>query len=269
MDAKPELLMRLQQIISDHLGIQQEDITEKSTWGQLGADSLDRMEMSLAIEEAFRVDIPHPVGERLNTVEETVEHLLTLLGVHKEISTIQIEAATTNVQWAEMSRIRTQVFSLEYRFSFRPLPGPGETGIWHFLAREGRDAVGALSIVDTTRDGEVHRRYGLSFGENDRIARYAQLAILKSYRKRGVFRMLIDTAQSAVVRPNGFTVGWLLYPAERARSSVLTQDLGFIAQAPLLTTEFGSCHALIRRESTLVQAPWIEKSFPTVETYPM
>ena len=86
MNAKQEILTHLQQIISEHLGVQQEQITEESTWTQLGADSLDRLEMSIAVENAFNVDIPHPAGERLNTVGKTVDHLLTLIVVRTEIS---------------------------------------------------------------------------------------------------------------------------------------------------------------------------------------
>ncbi len=269
MHAKQELLTCLQQIISEQLGVQQGKITEESTWTQLGADSLDRLEMSLAIEDAFKVGIPHMVGEQLNTVGETVDHVLTLIVVQRDISDIQIEEATSNHQWAEMLGIRNQVFTIEYGFSFRPLPGPGETGVWHFLARDNHDTIGTLSVVDTTGDCQVHQRYRLNFGENDRIARYAQLAILRPYRKRGIFKMLIEAAQSRVIRPQGFAVGWLLYPAAHAHSSVLAQCLGFTAEAPVLTTEFGNCRALIRRESSLPQVNWTEESFPTVENCPI
>lgn len=262
MYAKQELLTRLQQIISEQLGVRQEQITEESSWTQLRADSLDRLQMSLAIENALKVDIPHLVGERLNTVGETVDHLLTLSAVRTDISNIQIEAAKTNQQWAEMLGIRTQVFTIEYGFSFRPPPGPGETGVWHFLARDNHDTIGTLSIVETTGDRQLHQHYRLSFGKNDRVARYAQLAILRPYRKRGILKMLMDTAQSTVIHPNRFAVGWLLYPAAHARSSMLTQSLGFTAETPLLTTEFGNCHALIRRESSLPPASWIEESLP-------
>ena len=79
MNAKQELLTRLQQIISEQLGVRQEEITEESTWSELGADSLDRLGLSLALENAFKVDIPHQMGERLNTVGQTVDHLWTLL----------------------------------------------------------------------------------------------------------------------------------------------------------------------------------------------
>jgi acyl carrier protein len=78
MNARQEILMRLQGIISEQLGVRQEQITEESTWRQLGADSLDRLAMSLAVENAFDVEIPHSSGERLNTVGKTVDHLLSL-----------------------------------------------------------------------------------------------------------------------------------------------------------------------------------------------
>jgi acyl carrier protein len=268
MYARQELLTRLQLIIGEQLGVQQKEITEESKWIQLGADSLDRMEMSLAIEDAFKVGIPHLVGERLNTVRETVDHLSTLMAVPGDTSNIRIEAATTNQQWAEMLRIRNQVFTTECGFSFRPLPGPGENGVWHFLARDHHDTIGALSVVDTTGDCQVHQHYRLTFDKNDRVARYAQLAILRPYRKRGIFEMLIETAQCRVIRPNRFNVGWLLYPAAQARSSMLTQRLGFTAEASLLTTEFGNCYALVRRESMLPQVN-TEESLPIVETCPI
>jgi acyl carrier protein len=259
MDARQEFLTRLKQIISQQLGIRQEEITEKSTWTQLGADSLDRLGLSLAVENAFKVDIPHGVGERLNTVGETVDHLLTLIAKRSGISNnVQVETVTTAQQWAEMSRIRNQVFAIEHGFSVRPLPGPEETKVWHFLARDNGDPIGTLSVVDTTGDRQVHQRYRLNFGENDRAARYAQLAILKPYRKRGIFEMLIETAQSTVIRPNEFDFAWLLYPAVYAHSSKLTQRLGFTPEAHLLTTEFGNCHVLVRRESSFRQVNWME-----------
>ena len=269
MNTKQELLTRLQQISSEQLGVQQEAITEESTWIQLGADSLDRLEMSRAVENEFMVEIPHTVGERLNTVGETVDHLYSLIAVRKDISNIRIEAVTTNQQWAEMLGIRTQVFTIERGFSFKPLPGPGETGVWHFLARDNHDAVATLSVVDTTGDSQVHHRYRLHFGRNDRTARYAQLAIIKPYRKRDIFKTLIEAAETAVIRPNRFAVGWLLYPASQARSSMLIRSLGFTAQAPLLTTEFGKCHVLVRRESHLPKINWTAEPLPVIETCPV
>lgn len=182
---------------------------------------------------------------------------------------IRIEAVTTHRQWTETSGIRTQIFTIECGFPFRPLPGPGETGVWHFLARDKHDAVGTLSVVDTTGDQDVHQRYRLSFGANNRVARYSQLAILTRYRKRGIMEKLIEAAQSTVIRPNGFAAGWLLYPAVHARSSRRIQSLGFTAETLLLATEFGNCHAWIRREPGLPHVNWTEESFPIVDTCPI
>src|ERR1051325_5352219 len=251
MNTKQVVLAQLKEIISEHLGIDMEEITENSTWIDLGADSLDRLAISLAIESALNVDIPHTVGERLNTVGETIDYLLHLAFTPTDRLGIGIEGVSTNQQWAEMSSIRTQVFSMQYTFPFSPLLGPGAPGVWHFLARHGQDAVGTLSVVDTTGNQEVHDRHCLKFRTNDRVARYAQLAILKPYRKRGIFEMLIEAAQKAVIQPHGFAFGWLLYPAERAGSSMLTRSLGFSAELPVLKTEFGKCHVLVRREPAL------------------
>ncbi|PYP93412.1 MAG: hypothetical protein DMG65_00730 [Candidatus Angelobacter sp. Gp1-AA117] len=265
MNTKHELLRRLQQIVSEQLGVQEHEISEKSTWHELGADSLDRLETSRILEEAFDVDIPHQVGEQLNTVGETVDHILSAMESGKDISNIRIETAITNQQWAEVLEIRNEIFTNEYGFSVKPLPAPGKTGVWHFLARDDDHAIGTLSVVDTTEDRQLHQQYRLKFEKSERVARYAQLAILKPYRKCGIFEMLIENAQNTVVRPNEFTVGWLLYPAGQARSCRLTQSLGFNVQMPLLTTEFGSCYALTRRESNLSQIGWTERTSHIVE----
>lgn len=119
--------------------------------------------------------------------------------------------------------------------------------------------------MDTTGNRPVHLHNRLSFGEKERVARYTQLAILKPYRKRGIFEMLIETAQRTVIRPHGFTVEWLLYPAARAYSCKLTRCLGFTAETPTLTTEFGKCHVLVRRESSLPQVSETEKPFSAIE----
>src|ERR1051326_5046900 len=264
MDSKEELLTCLQQIVTDHLGVEHQEVTENSTWAELGADSLDRLQISLSLESALNVEIPHSIGEKLNTVGETVDHLLTLKLGPKD-SNVHIEPVYTDQQWAEVSSIRTQVFSAEYGYSFSPLPGVGEPGVWHLLARDNHDAVGALSVMDTTGNRRVHLRNRLSFGEKERVARYAQLAILKPYRKRGIFEMLIETAQRTIIRPHGFTVGWLLYPAARASSCKLTGCLGFTAETPTLATEFGKCHVLVRREPSLPQVSETVKPFAAIE----
>ena len=249
MYTRNEILTRLQRIVAEHLSIREEEIAPQCTWAVLEADSLDRLDLSLAIEDEFKVDIPHLVGERLDTVGETADYLWWLTATKDRCSNICIEAAATSQHWAEMASVRNRVFTTEYGFKFNPLPGPGDPKVWHFLARDDKEAMGTLSVVDTTSDRDIHERYGLKFSENDRVARYAQLAILAPYRKRGVSRMLIETARNTVIRPNGFSYAWLLYPAAHVHSSILTQTLGFTAEVPVLRTEFGRCRVLVRKES--------------------
>jgi len=265
MDAKQEILTCVQQIVTEHLGVEYEEVTENSTWAELGADSLDRLQISLCLENALNVEIPHSIGENLNTVGEAVDHLLTLKLAPRDNSNVHIELVHTDQQWAEVSSIRTQVFSAEYGYSLSPLPGVGVSGFWHLLARDNHDAVGALSVMDTTGNLRVHLHNRLSFREKERVARYAQLAILKPYRKRGIFEMLIETAQRTIIRPHGFTVEWLLYPAARAHSCKLTGCLGFTAETPTLATEFGKCRVLVRRESGLQQVSETVKPFSAIE----
>jgi GNAT superfamily N-acetyltransferase len=182
---------------------------------------------------------------------------------------IRIEEIRTVEGWAEMSRIRAQVFTMECGLAFRCLPCPGSLGVWHFVARVGEDAVATLSVIETTQCCHLHDRYHLAFGEHERVARYAQLAILKAYRKRGIFEMLMEAAQDRVIRPNGFTVGWLLYPAAHAHSSMLTNRFGFSAAGQVLMTEFGRCHVLVRRETMLTNLNPLEEILPASETCPV
>ena len=269
MNTRQDLLRSLQQIVSEQLGVREDEITEKSTWCELGADSLERLETSRLIEDVLQVQIPLQVGERLNTVGETVNYLSALIaGGTEEMSNIRLEAATTDQQWAEMMAVRTQIFAKECGFSFKALPGPGETGVWHLLVRDNDHVVGTLSVVETTGDHQVHERYGLQFPDSDRVARYAQLAILKPYRKRGIFEMLMESAQRTVLRPKRFAAGWLLYPASQGSSCRLA-SLGFTAETPLVATDFGICHVLVWRESSFPRVNSIGRSRRVVETCPI
>lgn len=266
---REDLLRCLQRIVSEQLGIREDEVTEKSTWCELGADSLERLETSRIIDDVLKVQIPHEVGERLNTVGETVSYLSTLItGATGEVSNLRLEAATTNQQWAEMMAVRTVTFAKEYGLSYKALPGPGETGVWHLLVRDNDHVVGTLSVVETTGDHQVHQRYGLKFLDTDRVARYAQLAILEPYRKRGIFEMLMESAQRTVLRPKRFTAGWLLYPASQGSSGRL-KSLGFTAEASPVTTDFGVCNVLVWRESSFPRINSIGKSLPVVETCPI
>ena len=173
----------------------------------------------------------------------------------------------TNRQWNEISRVRTEVFTVEHKVKFNPLPGPGEKGVWHFLVREAEQAIATVSVVDTTADRELIQRYLLPFGDTDRAARYAQLAILRPYRGQAISRILIETAEAVAIRPNKFEFEWLLFPAAHARTSVLTRCLGFTAEARCLQSEFGPCHVLVRHCPMWMNL--LDDSLPVIDTCPI
>ena len=68
---------KVKKIIAEHLGIDDmEKITEDAKFiDDLGADSLDTVELVMAFEEAFDVEIPDEKAETILTVGEAISHL--------------------------------------------------------------------------------------------------------------------------------------------------------------------------------------------------
>ena len=70
---------KVKKIIAEHLGIDNMDkITEDAKFiDDLGADSLDTVELVMAFEEAFDVEIPDEKAETILTVGDAISHLET------------------------------------------------------------------------------------------------------------------------------------------------------------------------------------------------
>ncbi len=67
---------RVKQIISDQLGVGLEEVkAEASFIEDLGADSLDIVELVMAMEEAFETDIPDEEAEKIQTVQDAVNYI--------------------------------------------------------------------------------------------------------------------------------------------------------------------------------------------------
>ena len=68
---------KVKKIIAEHLGIDDMDkITEDAKFiDDLGADSLDTVELVMAFEEAFEVEIPDEKAETILTVGDAISHL--------------------------------------------------------------------------------------------------------------------------------------------------------------------------------------------------
>ena len=67
---------KIKKIVADHLGIEEEKVTEEASFiDDLGADSLDTVELVMAFEEAFDVEIPDEKAETILTVGDAISHL--------------------------------------------------------------------------------------------------------------------------------------------------------------------------------------------------
>ena len=67
---------KVKDIIIDKLGVEEEKIsTEASFVDDLGADSLDTVELIMQIEEEFGIEIPDDDAEKITTVQAAVDYL--------------------------------------------------------------------------------------------------------------------------------------------------------------------------------------------------
>ena len=71
-----ELIEEVKEIIAEKLSVDKEDITlEKSFTTDLGADSLDTVELIMEFEKKFNITIPDEVSETIHTVGDAVEYI--------------------------------------------------------------------------------------------------------------------------------------------------------------------------------------------------
>ena len=67
---------KVKQIIVDQLGVEAGDVTASSSFVDgLGADSLDRVELIMALEETFGIEIPDEDAEKIVTVQNAVDYI--------------------------------------------------------------------------------------------------------------------------------------------------------------------------------------------------
>ncbi len=67
---------KVKKIIVDHLGVDAERITPEASFAEdLGADSLDAIELIIAFEERFGCEIPDDVAENIQTVGDAIKFL--------------------------------------------------------------------------------------------------------------------------------------------------------------------------------------------------
>jgi len=67
---------RIRDIIVEQLGVEPDEVTEQSSFiDDLGADSLDIVELIMALEEEFDMEIPDEEAEKISTVGDVIEYI--------------------------------------------------------------------------------------------------------------------------------------------------------------------------------------------------
>lgn len=81
---KADVLARLKEIIIDRLDVEEEQINPEASFVEdLGADSLDIVELIMGIEEEFDIEIPDEDAEKLTTVGEAINYAAGKLGIEE------------------------------------------------------------------------------------------------------------------------------------------------------------------------------------------
>ncbi len=70
---------KVKKIIVDQLGIEEEKVTPEASFiDDFGTDSLDLVELIMALEDEFNIEIPDNAAEQISTVNDVVEYLKKL-----------------------------------------------------------------------------------------------------------------------------------------------------------------------------------------------
>ncbi len=67
---------RVKKIVCEQLGVKDDEVTNESSFVEdLGADSLDTVELVMALEEEFETEIPDEEAEKITTVQLAIDHI--------------------------------------------------------------------------------------------------------------------------------------------------------------------------------------------------
>ena len=71
-----EITEKVKKIVADHLGVDESKVVEEASFiDDLGADSLDTVELVMAFEEEFECEIPDDAAEKIQTVKDAIDFI--------------------------------------------------------------------------------------------------------------------------------------------------------------------------------------------------
>jgi len=71
-----EITEKVKQIISEQLGVEEAEVIPSASFvDDLGADSLDTVELVMALEEHFDIEIPDDAAEKIRTVQDAIDYI--------------------------------------------------------------------------------------------------------------------------------------------------------------------------------------------------
>ena len=161
-----------------------------------------------------------------------------------------IEPVTDSYAAAGAEYVRNEVFGREWKLQGTRVPAWNGAEMLTLIARPVSELrpVAVVTVVETTKEQLLHRRYGVALHNGDRAARYTQLAVLKPYRGLGLPAQLVLEARRQFVASRAIDYTWLLFDADRARSSSFCRHLGFHASSEIYHTEYGRSRVLVRND---------------------
>ncbi len=67
---------QVKSIVAEQLGVKEEEVTNQASFvDDLGADSLDTVELVMALEEEFETEIPDEDAEKIKTVQQAIDYI--------------------------------------------------------------------------------------------------------------------------------------------------------------------------------------------------
>ncbi|MGE0736498.1 MAG: acyl carrier protein [Alphaproteobacteria bacterium] len=70
---------RVKKIVVEHLGVEEAKVTDNASFiDDLGADSLDTVELVMAFEEEFGIEIPDDAAEKIVTVQDAIKYIQSI-----------------------------------------------------------------------------------------------------------------------------------------------------------------------------------------------